>query len=405
MLNLKYTVRNIFKDRYWKKEVLGLCCLILFVVTLIFIKLVLVSHISGGIKNSKDRISTSQSQLQGIYIPATYDPNDSLNFERKLKLVENPLADGISLVVLWQDVEPTRGKYDFAGLDGAISKIAAKNKKVALRFLTGGVAAPEYITSDSTIVKISDNSVAPWDMVMLSDWARVVAEAGKHYAGKNWLQRVGITGPTMQVLEVVPSKLNSEELALWTSRGYTSEKLVAAWHFMIGEYNKAFPKDYLSIAFKPIVPSTTDPKHPTGDFDLAKQIAEDAYSQLGGRFVFQTSNFSDTYPRLGKSNTPADQVFYYMQQIKDRNPTGVLLGEQNMSIKYPEVGSQDAYRLAICRVRDLKIQYMETAGFRIKDKSLQDDFSALHDNILGKSEPGPCATVVSPPPPAKPVTK
>lgn len=185
--------------------------------------------------------------------------------------VANPSVDAGFVHINWVDVEPTEGAFDWSRADASVKTIEAAGKLVVLD-LVGGHQSPDYVAQPFNWVWEATwgqaqcsiaTSPLPWDFLYQKKYADFIYAAAGRYANdpKVWMVKVGgLTASTDEVLlprrpapTQIPSApcLSYNDVANWTSLGYTQDAAVAAFKFFLSLYDASFPTQLKSVMLIP----------------------------------------------------------------------------------------------------------------------------------------------------------
>lgn len=149
----------------------------------------------------------------------------------------NPSIDGSLMLFTWSQVEPQKGAFNWAAIDGPLASWRAAGKKVGLRVYTAsmtkynsswnnstaGSATPPWVYADGAQkVAETDGSVLPvyWDPIYERDLAGFVQALAARYNSNPTV--VFIQAPSgFDGESFVDGTANANKLALWQSVGYT----------------------------------------------------------------------------------------------------------------------------------------------------------------------------------------
>lgn len=227
-------------------------------------------------------------------------------------------VQGVVLRTTWRDLEPEKGRYDFAHLDRHLAEAARHGKGVRIIVATGH-NVPEWLFAEVPTVAFSEvrehdpsdpgsdsddeeeeaNNrkkapvvmAVPWDAGFLDRWAELVRVLGERYAKHPNLVAVGLTGPSGKTGEVLLPREPGEQ-KVWSGLVKNPEdmktKMLGAWEKSYAALCDAFPKQTVTMAL--ILKSL-----PIGDRDLEWSYKEDLIAmgmKRPGQFGFQTNGLN-----------------------------------------------------------------------------------------------------------------
>jgi hypothetical protein len=249
-----------------------------------------------------------------------------------------PWIDGLMIRTTWEDIENTKGTYDWSYLDSQIAAMASAGKKAAID-IDAGWATPAWVYTDGsasytsadgwTLTAAHSDSQAtspnwcqnvkipvPWDTTYLSDLGTFIAALGARYATNSTVVLVHVTGINTQTDETLlpRSKGNTvtcascttgnngatscvfpNDVAAWQTAGYTSTEMNTAFDAILGDFINAFPNQSLDLmtgntAFPPI--GSSGALNPDAASLPENTFAAYGQGQIGTRFIIQENNWT-----------------------------------------------------------------------------------------------------------------
>ncbi len=171
-------------------------------------------------------------------------------------VLNNTDVMGLAIRQTWADLEPVEGQYNWSFLDSEVARASAAGKVVLLRILTQ-IGKPAWVMTAVTapggsFFHFDEDGVTTtipvfWDPTFLAKKTAMIAALGAHF-GQN---------SAVKVVAVNFANANSEDwsvphtpddIAQWTSVGYTSQKMLEAGKAIIDAAMKAFPTQFITLA-------------------------------------------------------------------------------------------------------------------------------------------------------------
>ncbi len=185
-------------------------------------------------------------------------------------------VSGVFLRYKWKTLNPSAESYDWSMLDTALSAIKTSGKPAKLGIVAGG-ETPDWVYNSSGIRtltfkefplggKKNANSftlriAVPWDTAYIEDWNTFVQAMASHLhqAGTyDTVITVMINGIARETAETrlpyqksitnIAGEISTDAPALWTTVGYTPDKVVNAWKAIANNYKNNFPDKSLAVA-------------------------------------------------------------------------------------------------------------------------------------------------------------
>lgn len=161
----------------------------------------------------------------------------------------DPDVAGGLVIVHWDEVEPSAGKFDWSSVDDAIKPWAAAGKPVVLRVdeeIDGEAITPSWVLHSVPTVTDPDGTVAPlyWSSSYQKDLSGLISAVASRYQqdlSVAWIQAgVGIDG------EAKADRDTSSVEAVWEKAGYTDLLWEQTVNTIVGMYKA-------DITAKPLV--------------------------------------------------------------------------------------------------------------------------------------------------------
>jgi hypothetical protein len=255
----------------------------------------------------------------------------ALNDPSWRQAVSNQYMDGVAVQIHWSDLQPQKDQYDWSKLDDLFSVATAHHKWVALLVFPGfftpswalqGVEtknfAIQYGPGQGTVLPLP----MPWDSVYLNRWFAFVQHLSARYASSSQLTMISAAGPTSVSAEfTLPG--SPQDLKTWQSVGYRPSKYVAAWRQVFHEFDRDFPRQYVSLS-----QGTGLNINEQGEIDQSErvrtrqQLVDAGMDVLGSRFVLQ---MSDVHAGPGPHDANSDKEDQFVIGYNGRVVTGLQM--------------------------------------------------------------------------------
>src|SRR5262249_43343617 len=130
------------------------------------------------------------------------------------EVLSSSLITGVTLQINWSTLQPSPTVVAWDTIEGALQRVAAAGKKLALKPLTG-IGSPPWLYDSGigvkkyTFVPDSDRyhplefgkpvtMPLPWDKNLIAQWTKFVAALGQRFDGEAAFVRVAAAGPTFE---------------------------------------------------------------------------------------------------------------------------------------------------------------------------------------------------------------
>ncbi len=205
------------------------------------------------------------------------------------RVLQEKVLAGVSLRAGWSNIEPYEGTFQWATFDDGIERARKAHKKVMLRVdcdhrtprwvYDAGAQLFDFEKSNpyQTWLKQTHLTIPiPWDPIFLSKWRRFIETFGKKYNDNDTVVLIQMSGPSgaggEMHLPMAPQDKNH-----WEQVGYTKDKLVYAWKYVLDSYVEAFPD-------KPLAINVAQPIYKDG---TVEEVLAYGYQKIGNRFCIQ----------------------------------------------------------------------------------------------------------------------
>lgn len=257
-------------------------------------------------------------------------------------------VNGILVRVVWKDLEPSDDVYNWSLIDDQIAAAQSYDKKISLG-VGGGPNSPTWLydlgaDTLSYDFPFSGTIPIPWDTVFLTQWTALIAEIGNRYQNDTTIQLVYITNTSGNGFEM---QLPFNPTPTYASIGYTDQKVIDSWKYVIDTFNTYFPNHYLTNDFHPVNSSNI----------VADSVYAYATSEIGPRYGasgwWWTQHNTTVYPAQYSilQNSASNNLFTGIQMAASgvTNPTtfgtGGMPEALNLAIAnnvcYWEIWNQD----------------------------------------------------------------
>jgi hypothetical protein len=217
------------------------------------------SHVAGGTtltfnispaatsSNAKSAgQSTSSSQAVDVY---AYTSGQQKNLQAIVASLP-AVVNGVSWVFRWQDIEASRGVFDWSAVDAAINASASSGRKTMLR-IDAGAYSPSWVPNQLTF-SFKPPGKQPymrvtmprtWDPTYVADWTEFITAYGARYDNDPRVTRIEMPGGGWL------GEMGLPQWPGWIKAGYTDPLMEKAWVKFIAAYRAAFPHHPSALDF------------------------------------------------------------------------------------------------------------------------------------------------------------
>ncbi|HPF40882.1 MAG TPA: beta-galactosidase [Phycisphaerae bacterium] len=244
----------------------------------------------------------------GIY--CSCPPTTSFSHSVVPSVAALPFVDGTLVRVLWADLEPAPGVFDWTILDAELQRAIDNDTQVSLGIVCGATGEPDWLYQPAGAAPaaeafefffrcnpeiepcVAERMPLPWDGRFLDEWTAFIAALGQRYNDHPQITLVHMTSATANGFEMqLPS--TPTDTQNWNAAGYTTALHVASWETIIDAFAAAFPDKPLDVDVHPVLASDS----------VAEMVVDDASATIGERFgVFSAwwtqHNAHDVYPGM-----------------------------------------------------------------------------------------------------------
>ncbi len=160
-------------------------------------------------------------------------------------------VDGLALRLLWRQVEPENGSYDWTPLDAALDIVRARGKKLTVHIGVFAGAWPQWLQAagmstyrHATFSGFVTDSV-PWDAVLLEQHGLLVSALAAHLRDRGDLSLVRAVSDGAPVAEMSLVACQNGKLG---DIAYQRADYLQAWKTSIAAYAGAFPDTRIFVS-------------------------------------------------------------------------------------------------------------------------------------------------------------
>jgi hypothetical protein len=160
------------------------------------------------------------------------------------------VVNGVSWVFRWQDIEASRGVFDWSAVDAAISASASSGRKTMLR-IDAGAYSPSWVPNQLTFsfkppgkqpfMKVT--MPRTWDPTYVADWTGFIKVYGARYDNDPRVTRIEMPGGGWL------GEMGLPQWPGWIKAGYSDPLMEKAWANFIAAYRAAFPHHPSALDF------------------------------------------------------------------------------------------------------------------------------------------------------------
>lgn len=285
-------------------------------------------------------------------------------------------VDGIAVQILWREVEPAPGQFDWARVDAVIAAAKKQGKQVTLHIAP--LHAPDWLFSAGAqdvrypappfgpMAGREMRDVLPWDPVFLEHWSQLTREVGKRYNTEKTVMAVSLGAPSPEM--VLPGALpRTEAFAQWQQR-YDRATYLAAWKKVIDVYQQALP-DKVKLLAPGIV---------LMDEFFADEVLAYARQRFGKKLWLFNAG-------LRKGGVPQAKIAsgHIAQLLQDHVKNGGGLGLQTIWNATEDRNNrlQGSLRDALESGLDMKARYFEIYAVDVGNPALQADLVSFRKQL------------------------
>jgi len=384
------------------------------------VALVNFSGLTGEIDARAEPVSSSSTSapathpaIRGLYTMVSLKKGISGTVADAIK---DPNIDGAFIQDVWADVEPEPQRYDWSRLDDQLAKVKSLGKKVSISISAGG-STPQWVydsgaQSFKTVIVQRKNPQfcepitipIPWDPIFLRAWTDFVAAFGRRYANNPSVALIKITGINYHSAETqlprdeekdVSSVDGSrtchipDQISQWAARGYTSTRIVDAFHTIANAFGRAFPDVPLAImtgtnAFPALGPDGRPAAQAaflsTTDSAEAESFLSYGRKTFGARFAAQTNGLRVQFVDPAIAGFSATNPTGYQFDWPVSNDRNCIVGGRKQGCDTIEK-RQAVMAKTIDNALRAHAQYLELFPVDIADPSFNEIISDAHRRL------------------------
>jgi hypothetical protein len=243
---------------------------------------------------------------------------------------------GVDLRLYWNDVEPSRGEFDWQIINRVFAQAeAARPRRFVVLSIVPGFGTPawaldgvEWATFNreyGPAAGMPGCLPVPWNETYLSRWFTFLRRVAKHYESRREFRMISVAGPTSVSEEMSlpgatpsdPPAETREDLAKWKELKYTPAKYEQAWRTVFREYADIFPRQYLSFSLQSGLPiNNSGAEEASEEGATLKSVLGEGFEYAGSRLAFQGDGLT--------ANSHGEDAY----QLVRGQPCGVVTGFQ-----------------------------------------------------------------------------
>lgn len=223
------------------------------------------------------------------------------------------VADGVTITLPWNELEPSPGVYDWSLLDAGI-RVAGR--RPVMIGVAPGVNTPSWVYAAGAASIAMTWSFRygypmcstvrlplPWDAAYMAAWTRFIGAFGARYNANPQVVAVkiaGINGKTIeQVLPLDPPQRCPDAVdpvPEWLAAGYRPALLQAAWAQILQAWVAAFPAKSMVLQTGPwAMPGINDQGRRTRpDWGLTTALMQQYVAAVGARAIIENDGLGAT---------------------------------------------------------------------------------------------------------------
>lgn len=221
------------------------------------------------------------------------------------RVLANPAVDGISIREQWQELEPSKGVYDWSFLDEETARAEKAGKKLLVRILSEGQSTPPWVLNEGVRVYPFESRnpwgqavgkfAIFWDPNYLAEKKAMIEAVGAHLSGNAAVQVVAAICASARTGDWwIPH--TPADVEHWHAVGYTTEKMIDVCKQIIDVTMRSFPRQFVTLAVGRNGTLDPDPDY------VARATIEYAHSRYPGRLIVQKNSLSAVTPLPGQGD-------------------------------------------------------------------------------------------------------
>lgn len=308
----------------------------------------------------------------------------------------NANINGVVVRFKWNDVEPTPGNFNWAFVDGEISKAITYNKKVSLQPLDkpdwlGSIGAKQYNYIDKNTAHTTYgqvlSEVIPWDSTYVSQYKIFIQNLAAKYANNPVVTYVNTIGGNFSRNlpdTVITNTTTLTKQAFWKAFSYNADSLGSLMNKMTDFYMSQFPTTPLwcSVDYVLFQPNATGQARNY----LASIYCNYGISKYPDRFGLFREDISACNPPQPIST---GSQWFIMQQNTCRTGAQMLWSVQDGPTRMNQCGIQPNTKSAVLdsavnKALKFGMRYLEIYGVDISDATLSTSIQTANNKLIAK---------------------
>ncbi|MFZ4456190.1 MAG: T9SS type A sorting domain-containing protein [Bacteroidales bacterium] len=336
-----------------------------------------------------------QSQAQfvgqsGVYYLGT------ANVPISIANYSNPKINGVVVRFKWNDIEPTPGNFNWAFVDGEISKAITYHKKVSLQPLDkpdwlGSIGAKQYNYIDKNTAHATYgqvlSEVIPWDSTYVSQYKIFIQNLAAKYANNPVVSYVNTIGGNFSRNlpdTVIINTTTLTKQSFWKAFNYNADSLGSLMNKMTDFYMSQFPTTPLwcSVDYVLFQPNATGQARNY----LASIYCNYGIAKYPDRFGLFREDISACNPPQPIS---AGSQWFIMQQNICRTGAQMLWSVQDGPTRMNQCGMLPNTKSAVLdsainKALKFGMRYLEIYGADISDATLSTSIQTANNKLIAK---------------------
>lgn len=256
----------------------------------------------------------------GVYA----SPGPLLNARRSIEdgVYQSDASSGVYVRLVWSQVEPQRGRYDFSLLDAELSRAVKAKRRISISLIAGGFA-PRWLASSGVRTAafqigrgganrscVAIEMGVPWDPAFqdayLKLWQAVAARIRERNA-LDLVRIVKLTGVNRITEELrLPGTAGqtedvcgrTDDADIWRRQGYKPQLVVDAWKRIADGIGRTFPDRLLALDIleRNDFPPIGDDGKTVDAAPVKARIIDTGFQAFAGRFSVQWNGLTAAGP-------------------------------------------------------------------------------------------------------------
>ena len=308
----------------------------------------------------------------------------------------NPNISGVVVRFNWDDLEVSPGNFDWAFIDGEISKAAQHGKKVSLQPLgtphwLDSIGARQYHYLEKNSMSPSFGKVVsktlPWDSIYLARYKALLQNLAVKYAANPIVTYVNAIGGAISrglPDTVITDTVMMTKQPFWTAFLYDADTLGKLMNQVTDVYMALFPSTPLWCSMDYVSFETSASGRPRNY--LASLVANYGVTSYPDRFGVWREDIAACNPPLPIN---VGNQWYVLQQNRCRSGAQMLWNVQDGPARMNQCGvapNTKSFVLdsAVKKAISLGMDYLEIYGADIVDPSLSNSISQANTDLINQ---------------------